>query len=92
MVDLEKVCSITTDDYIPDGDEYEMNPDFSCTDFDKEFDDQYHSIPELLQILKGYIEKDMENYPENSHKRRHLKELADECGGWEVTNVDNDEP
>lgn len=93
MVDLEKVVTITTDDYIPDGDDYYgMEPDFSDTDFNKEFETQYHSIPQLLAILKEYIEKDMENLPERSHKRKQLKELADECDGWVVTNVDNDEP
>lgn len=92
MVGLEKVCTITTDDYIPDGDDYYgMVPDFSDTDFNSEFATQYHSIPQLLGILKDYIEKDIGSCPARSRRRQQLEELARECDGWEVTDFDNDE-
>lgn len=90
---VDKVVTITTDNYIPDGDGYEIDPDTSELDWADEYaDNGYLTIPELLAELKKYVEKDMGRIKDkNSHKYRRLKMLSEECDGWQITNSEFEE-
>lgn len=77
-----KVC---TSDYTPDIDE----EGYSCantenTDWRTTYKRDHHTIPQLLDILKGYVIKELRDdkvVKTKNHKDK-LKRILDDCDGW----------
>ena len=80
----KKNVKVTTDDYfqIPDGEE--MIADTSCTNWDAVFASNHYTIPELLSILKSYLEVDLKNPRKKAIERAKLKKMLEDCNDWEV--------
>lgn len=84
---IEKVAELVTDDYLPDGNEYEMIPDTSSTDWEEEYDNQCHTPLQLYQMLGDYLRDELRNIQNpKSYKYRKLSSLLDELNGWEITD------
>lgn len=84
---IEKVAELVTDDYLPDGNEYEMIPDTSSTDWEDEYDKQCHTPLQLYQMLGDYLRDELRNIQNpKSYKYRKLSSLLDELNGWEITD------
>lgn len=103
---LSRTAVITTNNYIPgaEGVDYESddeggyyasgwhNPDdTSDTDWEKEYDEcGYYTPLQLIQLLKEYVEKDLNNVGNiaketNQNKEfleRKFKHLIEECDCW----------
>lgn len=106
---LSKTVSCLTNDYIPGASGVDYEPDdeggycacgwqddddTSNTDWCKAYCDNHKTIPELLEELKKYIQKDLDNLANNDTKvdkafhERRLKWLLEECDDWTVDEED----
>lgn len=90
-VDVEYVLQknavkVTTDDYIPEFDEETGNVDANTedTDWENAYENSHYTIPELLSELESYIKQDLERYKGSATKERQLKEMLEDCQGWEL--------
>ena len=103
---LSRTAVVTTNNYIPgaEGVDYESDDeggyyasgwhdpdDTSDTDWEKEYDEcGYYTPLQLIQLLKEYVEKDLNNVGNiaketNQNKEfleRKLKHLIEECDCW----------
>lgn len=83
---MRKKSTITTNDYVleyddEDGREYANTEN---TDWESAYDASGHyTIPELLEVLKGYVQKEIEIY-KGYRKEKDLQQILDSCEGWEV--------
>ena len=85
---LEKVVDVTTADYTPEYDEEDGRTtyDTTNTDWENAYDESGHySILEMLDKLKEYVEHDLSMTGENTSKGRMLKQLLEDCQGWDCT-------
>ena len=108
-ITLSKTESCYTNDYIPgaSGCDYEPDgeggycacgwqdpDDTSNTSWSEVFRDNHKTIPELLDELKKYIQKDLDNLADDETKmdkafhRRRLEFLLTECDEWTVDEED----
>lgn len=76
---------IGTSDYIPEIDE-EGNSyaNTENTDWKTAYKRDHHTIPQLLDILKGYVIKELRDdkvVKTKNHKDK-LKHILDDCDGW----------
>lgn len=85
---IQKCTTITTNDYVEtveeDEDGYYDDIDTSKTDWDKHYNDQEVNILAMLDKLKEYVEKDIEQL--KAHGKRipyELRNLLKSCQGWE---------
>ena len=106
---LSKTVSCFTNDYIPgaSGCDYEPDgdggysacgwqdpDDISNTNWSEVYGDNHKTIPELLEELKKYIQKDLDNLADDETKmdkafhRRRLEFLLNECEDWTVDEED----
>lgn len=84
---IEKVADLVTDDYLPDGNDYEMIPDTTSTDWEDEYDKQCHNPLHFFQMLGDFLREELRNiHNPNSYKLRKLCSLLEELDGWEITN------
>lgn len=90
-VDVEYVLQkeavkVTTDDYIPEFDEETGHVDANTenTDWENVYENSHYTIPELLSELESYIKQDLERYKGSATKERQLKEMLEDCQGWEL--------
>jgi len=91
LVDVEYTIfkanvKVSTSDYTPDIDE----EGYSCantenTDWKSAYErDHHHTISQLLDILKGYVIKELRDdkvVKTKNHKEK-LKHILDDCDGW----------
>lgn len=89
QVTLSRKATIKTDNYTPCVDE----EGYSCantdnTDWAQEYKEKCYTIPELLEILKGYVKQDLERYKGSRHKEMELKEILEACDGWTVEELE----
>lgn len=83
---LTKCCTIETNDYyVERGDDH---PTINQDTLDEKFGACYHSIPEMITILKQYVERDLRNTKEGSKYYQYLQLLKDDCEGWELVETD----
>ena len=54
------------------------------TNWEDVYNESHYTIQELLQELENYIKQDLERYKGSSTKERQLKEMLEDCQGWEV--------
>lgn len=83
---MSKNVTVTTNDYAPeyddeDGREYANTEN---TDWGNAYENSHYTIPELLSELESYIKQDLERYKGSATKERQLKEMLEDCQGWEV--------
>lgn len=93
---LSKTVTVTTNNYIPgaSGVDYERDdeggtyasswhddPDTSDTNWAEEYHSNHYTPLQLLEILKGYITKDLV-YGGSKYSKRQLEHLLEECGNW----------
>lgn len=79
---------VTTDDYIPYDDEGVLCENTEFTDWKRAYEDNHYTIPELLEVLKGYLKHDLEcNTASPQHSKQTLKRMLDDCDGWNTTDV-----
>ena len=73
---------------------HEEYPDTSDTPWSEVYGDNHKTIPELLEELKKYIQKDLDNLANDETKmdkafhRRRLEFLMKECDNWVVDEED----
>lgn len=82
----KKAVNVTTDDYIPEFDEETGHVDANTedTDWGNAYNNSHYTIPELLVELESYIKQDLERYKGSATKERQLKEMLEDCQGWEL--------
>ena len=82
----KKAVKVTTDDYSPEFDEETGHVDANTedTDWENVYENSHYTIPELLSELELYIKQDLERYKGSATKERQLKEMLEDCQGWEM--------
>ena len=108
---MSKTVSCFTNDYIPgaEGVDYEPDDEGGCvacgwhdpddtsnTNWSEVFGSNHKTIPELLEELKKYIQKDLDNIDKVAEEQKHdkaflkrkLEFLLEECDGWNVDEED----
>lgn len=104
---LSRTATVWTNNYIPGASGVDYEPDdeggyyasgwheddnTSDTDWSEEYDSNGYKTPlQLIQMLKGYLQKDLEKWEEENKKEPHrwaetqvgiLKGLIEECDCW----------
>lgn len=97
-VTLKKNCTVTTNDYIPgaSGCDYEQDEDgchamgwqeeddTSGTDWNKAYKESCYTIPQMLEALKKYVEREIDERKAIGERvPNKLKQLLEDCTGWE---------
>ena len=108
---MSKTVSAYTNDYVPgaEGVDYESDDEGGCvacgwhdpddtssTNWSEVFGGNHKTIPELLEELKKYIQRDLDNIDEVAEEQKHdkaflkrkLEFLLEECDGWNVDEED----
>ena len=93
---LSRTVQCYTNKYIPEVDEENghLYVDTSDTPWSEVYGDNHKTIPELLEELKKYIQKDLDNLADDETKmdkafhRRRLEFLLNECDEWTVDEED----
>lgn len=93
---LSRTVQCYTNKYIPEVDEENghLYVDTSDTPWSEVYGDNHKTIPELLEELKKYIQKDLDNLADDETKmdkafhRRRLEFLMKECDNWVVDEED----
>ena len=93
---LSRTVQCYTNKYIPEVDEENghLYVDTSDTPWSEVYGDNHKTIPELLEELKKYIQKDLDNLADDETKmdkafhRRRLEFLLTECDEWIVDEED----
>lgn len=82
----KKAVKVTTDDYRPEFDDEtgHVGANTEDTDWENAYNNSHYTIPELLSELESYINKDLERYKGSATKERQLKEMLEDCQGWEM--------
>lgn len=86
---MTKVVELSTDEYeVVDGgfDEdglFFCDLDASGNDWEKIYRQSRYSILELLEVLKDYVEKDLEKITESDPNYKRLKLILEDCQDWE---------
>lgn len=96
---LSRTVQCYTNKYIPEIDEENghLYVDTSDTPWSEVYGDNHKTIPELLEELKKYIQKDLDNLADDETKmdkafhRRRLEFLLTECDEWTVDEEDYEE-
>jgi hypothetical protein len=53
-------------------------------DLEECYDNKHYTVLELLGELETYIKQDLERYKGSATKERQLKEILEDCQGWEL--------
>ena len=108
---MSKTVSCLTNDYIPgaEGVDYEPDDEGGCvacgwhdpddtsdTNWNDVFNSNHRAIPELLEELKKYVQRDLDNIDRIAEEQHHdkaflkrkLEFLLEECDGWVVDEED----
>ena len=93
---LSRTVQCYTNKYIPEVDEENghLYVDTGDTPWSEVYGDNHKTIPELLEELKKYIQKDLDNLADDETKidkafhRRRLEFLLTECDEWTVDEED----
>lgn len=97
-ISLSKTVQVHTDDYIPECDDNGSIIEYNTseTSWSETYRDDHKTIPELLEELKKYIQKDLDNIDKVAEEQKHnkaflkrkLEFLLEECDGWTVDEED----
>lgn len=83
---LSKTVTVTTDNYIPEVD-YEtgdLYTNTSETNWYEVYEDEHYTIPELLEHLQVFAEKELKNVSPNSGRGKELQNIISACKDWIV--------
>lgn len=82
---FKRDVQVCTSDYIPKIDE----EGYSCantenTDWKRAYTKDHYTVPQLLEILKGYAFKDLtdDKVVKTKTQKDRLKRIIDDCDGW----------
>lgn len=87
-------AQVCTSDYIPeideDGDSYANTEN---TDWATAYKRDHYTIPQLLNILQGYVIKELrdDNVVKTKNHKDKLKHILDDCDGWILDSESYDE-
>ena len=89
---LEKYVTVTTDDYIPDYDDWDRSVHYDTSDtnwLEAYYDNDYHTPLQLIELFKQYLEENLKNGVVFKSPR-YTEDLIKECEGWEEveTNIE----
>ena len=89
---LEKYVTVTTDDYIPEYDDWDksVHYDTSETNWKEVYhDNDYHTPLQLIELFKQCLEENLKNGIVFKSPR-YTEDLIKECEGWEEveTNIE----
>ena len=97
-ISLSRTVQCYTNKYIPEIDEENghLYVDTSDTHWSEVYGDNHYTIPQLLEKLKEYVQKDLENIHEVAESQHHneaflkrkLEHLLEECDDWIVNEED----
>jgi hypothetical protein len=97
-ISLSRTVQCYTNKYIPEVDEENghLYVDTSDTPWSEVFGDNHKTIPELLEELRKYIQKDLDNIDKVAEEqkcnkaflKRKLEFLLEECDDWNVDEED----
>ena len=98
-VTLTKTCTVTTNDYVKGASGVDYEPDdeggccavgwhddddFSDTDWNKAYKESCYTIPQMLEELKKYVEREIDERKAIGERvPNKLKQLLEDCTGWE---------
>lgn len=93
-VTLVKTMVLKTDDYFTEtdtnGDDIE---DFHTVcaghDWERDYEDEHYTIPEMLEELKRYLESELPMAEGN--RRIRVRDMLADCQGWEKQEFNADE-
>ena len=95
---LSRTVQCYTNKYIPETDEEDgrLYVDTSNTPWSEVYGNNHKTIIELLEELKKYIQRDLDNIDKVAEEQKHnkvflkrkLKFLLEECDGWTVDEED----
>lgn len=60
--------------------------DTEDTDWKEAYSQSRHTIPELLGILKEYVEEDLEKFKGSKRRQQDLQYILDDIEGWDVVD------
>lgn len=84
----KKRVKVSTNDYIPEQvlkDESIVEPlSTDDTNWENAYTSSRYTVLELIDKLKDYVQQDLERHKDSGRKERELKELLDDCEGWEL--------
>ncbi len=97
-ISLSRTVQVYTDDYIPECDDNGSIIEYNTseTSWSEAYRDDHKTIPELLEELKKYIQKDLDNIDKVAEEQKHnkaflkrkLEFLLEECDDWIVDEED----
>ncbi len=97
---VERTCSVITNTYMPvyDEDTREEYNDTSNVDWNREWMNQYMSIPDLLSEFAKYAEQELKVLDQLSEdawrtreQKRYWKKIIENCKGWRVVDTEVEE-
>ena len=87
---LRKKCSVVTDDYLLEADDFEQETweNTDDTDWSAAYTADHFTIPELLSELYNLAKAEMEREEKYSRKWCRLNQICNEAEGWQVVDSD----
>lgn len=87
---LEKYVTVTTDDYIPEYDDWDRSVHYDTSEtnwLEAYHDNDYHTPLQLIELFKQCLEENLKNGVVFKSPR-YTKDLIKECEGWEEVKTD----
>lgn len=87
---LEKYVTVTTDDYIPEYDDWDRSVHYDTNDtnwLEAYYDNDYHTPLQLIELFKQCLEENLKNGVVFKSPK-YTENLIKECEGWEEVETD----
>lgn len=86
---VSKTVKVLTDDYAQCYDDEcgYTYADTENTDWKEAYNRDHEDIPKLLELLRNYLEKDLE-YGDSKYSKEQLKYYLEECDNWIVDETE----
>ena len=89
------VSNAYVDEVVQDEDGCYRYTDTSYIEWDADWKEQHFTIPQMLDELKKYIEKELNSFKvsskpfsdEDRKRKWKLRDMLEDCQGWEVDDV-----
>jgi len=82
-VTLAKTATVMSDDYDSWGEH--------CHDLYEAYERSEYSVVQMIEMLKEYVQRDLDNKDYSMHKKSELKDILTSAEGWEEIETDIEE-